>query len=498
MSLGSDQVELTWPSEHPGFLSRVSFYDSECATRYISTETEVAYRPGAIALLDDLVGLSARVREVLEARRSVRSGGLTDLPSLPEGSRAAEFVASLSADTTALEIDLASDLPADADERLAELRGRIANLESDDPDKKRSALTRLLKDLAELENHITQTRETLSNTRIAALAKASSASVAARKAADAAGVAKFASGPISGVGSASWRILWEAARRFSEEEAYPGHHFPVVESEGEPGRCVLCHQGLSDHAAARLRAFDDYVAADSERAAREAQDAFERLAAVPRGYEVFCTEIELALQRVEAASEAAHAELRSEFQALEDRRLRLVEALDGGLIEIEQLAPAIDHVATGSLAEKSDCRLADLDAGDRPTKLAGLRREEAEIRGRQTLRDSRAAIEGRISDLKTIHVIDEAIRLTDTRGITRKAAELTRTHVGDVLKHRFSQETLRLVRAVFGQPRDVQTFTGYGLRTDNWYYCTGNRRRCLLPSVQPVIEDGRVVAVNTY
>ena len=41
-------------------------------------------------------------------------------------------------------------------------------------------------------------------------------------------------------------------------------------------------------------------------------------------------------------------------------------------------------------------------------------------------------------------MIEEAIRLTDTRGITRRAAELTRTHVSDVMKHRFSQETLRL------------------------------------------------------
>lgn len=69
VSLGSDEIELVWPIDHPEYLSRVSFYDANCAERYISTETEVAYRPTAIALLDELVGLSGRVRHQLEDRQ---------------------------------------------------------------------------------------------------------------------------------------------------------------------------------------------------------------------------------------------------------------------------------------------------------------------------------------------------------------------------------------------------------------------------------------------
>ena len=46
--------------------------------------------------------------------------------------------------------------------------------------------------------------------------------------------------------------------------------------------------------------------------------------------------------------------------------------------------------------------------------------------------------------LKKLQLIDAATGLTHTHSITRKAADLTRTHVSDVLKHNFSQETLRL------------------------------------------------------
>ena len=143
------------------------------------------------------------------------------------------------------------------------------------------------------------------------------------------------------------------------------------------------------------------------RAARETRDAFERLAAVPRSYEVLGTGVELLLQRVEGVSEAAHAEMNSVLQSLEDRRSRLVEAVDRGLIEIEQLPPLIDFVAARSLTEEFNGQLADLDVGDRQTQLADLRREEAEIRGRQSLQSSRPAIESRISDLKKVHLIGE-------------------------------------------------------------------------------------------
>ena len=444
VSLGSDEIELIWPLDHPDYLSRVSFYDANCAERYISTETEVAYRPTPIALLDELVGLSSKVRHQLEVRRRSELHDTTDLPVLPKGSRAAGFLASLSAETTPLEIDIASETPANADGRLASLHRRISTLESQDLDEKRRQLSQLLQGLTDLMNHITWTRDLLSDARVAAIAQARSDLSAARETADMASAAQFRSLPIRGVGSQTWMSLWSAARRFSSEVAYHGHEFPVLDFDGERGRCILCHQQLSDRAAARLSAFNEFVAADSERIAREAKDAFEMLARVPRTYAIFNTKIELALQRVDTASKSTYSELRSELQALEDRRCSLVKAVADDLVEIERLPPAGELVAVKSLVKEIKRQLKDLNVDNHQAQLVELRAEEAEIHGRQTLRDSRTAINRRVEYLRKARLLDEAIRLTNTHGITRKAAELTRSHVSDVLKHHFSQETLRL------------------------------------------------------
>ncbi len=45
--------------------------------------------------------------------------------------------------------------------------------------------------------------------------------------------------PVPGVGSTTWRALWEAARAFSE--AYHDHAFPFTDTTA---RCVFCQQEL--------------------------------------------------------------------------------------------------------------------------------------------------------------------------------------------------------------------------------------------------------------
>ena len=80
VSCGSSEHKLAWPADNPDFLSRVSFYDSECARRYISTDNEVAYRPSSIACMNDLVRVANRVRSELEGRRARRRSNATTLP----------------------------------------------------------------------------------------------------------------------------------------------------------------------------------------------------------------------------------------------------------------------------------------------------------------------------------------------------------------------------------------------------------------------------------
>jgi len=77
---------------------------------------------------------------------------------------------------------------------------------------------------------------------------------------------QVASAKLEGIGSDTWKTMWEAARRYSQH-AYHQNAFPVVADEA---RCVLCHQELVDDAKQRLQDFEAFVQGDVEAAATAA------------------------------------------------------------------------------------------------------------------------------------------------------------------------------------------------------------------------------------
>ena len=94
-------------------------------------------------------------------------------------------------------------------------------------------------------------------------ADAKAAGAAARLASD----SLFREAPLPGVGSDAWRHLWEAARTYSDEVAYPDRVFPApVEDE----HCVLCQQPLMNDARCRQKAFETFVKGAAQKAAEGA------------------------------------------------------------------------------------------------------------------------------------------------------------------------------------------------------------------------------------
>ena len=235
---------------------------------------------------------------------------------MPADTDAEAFVELLAWQTTADQLDEASRLEVGVDEHHDDLLKRISNLEAVDVASKQTSLQLAVNSLTFLEKYLQEVRESLSDANVAGLATARLEALAARAAADEAGSRQFSSEPITGAGSAHWRLLWQAAERFSEKEAYRGYPFPVVEHGGEPGRCVLCHQELSEDAVERFKAFAQFVSADVERLASEAEEHFGNLAAIPGRMTVFDTTTQLALQRIESENAIAHRELWSKLEGL--------------------------------------------------------------------------------------------------------------------------------------------------------------------------------------
>ena len=67
---------------------------------------------------------------------------------------------------------------------------------------------------------------------------------------------------IPGVGNEVWKEMWNIAKKYSEEYAYPRHEFPCLENGSV---CVLCQQRLDQDAKERFITFKEYVNSQAEK-----------------------------------------------------------------------------------------------------------------------------------------------------------------------------------------------------------------------------------------
>jgi hypothetical protein len=156
--------------------------------------------------------------------------------------------------------------------------------------------------------------------------------------------ATFPEGLLTGTGSEPWKALWEAARQFSEELAYPEKGFPFVE---DGARCVLCQQDLEHEAAHRLTQFQAFVASTTERELRKLREDFTRLR---KGFiELKTTNhaVDETVKEIRIEHEALADAIADALAAHEDRRKAVTVALS----EDKDLAP--DSSALGSSSAMS-------------------------------------------------------------------------------------------------------------------------------------------------
>ena len=136
--------------------------------------------------------------------------------------------------------------------------------------------------------------------------------------------ATFPAGLLSETGSEAWAELWEAARRFSENGAYPDQPFPFTEEEA---RCVLCQQDLHADAIARLKKFETFIVSVAEKNFREARDKYSGLYKGLDELKVQTDTIDETVRELRIESESLADEVDAALAAAETRRVTVVSEL---------------------------------------------------------------------------------------------------------------------------------------------------------------------------
>ena len=281
---GVTEVDFAWTPDAAGHpdLPAVSIFDSRSANIHVEKTNAVAYIPQPMQILEALASACDRVKAKLDAQVTAlekQTPIALKASKLSTETAAGTFVHNLSAKSNLAQLALLSTLSVGEQQRLSTLEADLAQ------DPKRAA-ARVANHKTRLDEQVTALKrlaEATTSLAFAARERLKAERDAKAEAAKLASDALFAASPLPEIGQATWRSLWEAARKYSNEVAYPEKSFPDATVGGD--LCVLCQQPLSADAVQRRTTFESFVKgttkADEERAAK-AYDAVLAKAAAAR------------------------------------------------------------------------------------------------------------------------------------------------------------------------------------------------------------------------
>jgi energy-coupling factor transporter ATP-binding protein EcfA2 len=427
-----------------GFISRISVFDSQCAAVYLTEKTDVAFRPFGLDTFDKLVKACKAVRARLEIeQRSLALNTLAAVQTqIPEGTAVAKFLTNITSLTKPETVQALARLTLDEEARLVLAEKSILDLQANDPEKLIRQLTLRAGRVQNLSKHLNELEAALSEEAVAALFNTRTEGRRKSEEAKKLREGTFATGLLAGTGSDAWTALWDAARRFSQEQAYPGHAFPFVE---DGARCILCQQEIEHAAQHRLQQFEKFVISTTERELRQVRGTFERLRKSFTDLNTTTEAIEETLKEIRIEHEAVADIIAAALVTNESRRKAIVTALaeDKDLaVDCPALA-AVAHKADG-LKELIDERVKTLRTGATDETLKRLTVEVQEFRARKLLAQHEQAILAEIERKKKYAAYGLCIEETKTHAITQKNTAVTRTAVTQKLKDSFQHELKNL------------------------------------------------------
>ena len=269
-SLDGNPQTYAWvsASSPTTFFGQVSFFDSDCASYYIETKTNIAYRPFGLDILPKLVEVCDRIRAVLQSRIDALSARRT-FSGFTNGTLAGKFIDSLSRTPTHAELEAVCGKYVDTAPRIAELRGLLAALDTKTVNAKATDLRLKAKRFRHLGQTLDELSTSLAEAKFCALRDAKDDRDAKRAAAAASQT--FQPQVLAGIGTHAWLVLWNAAKQYSSESAYPGMPFPITDGEA---LCVLCQQPLGAAGVQRMEKLEEFVQREVHKQAEVAERSF--------------------------------------------------------------------------------------------------------------------------------------------------------------------------------------------------------------------------------
>ncbi len=412
-----------------GLLSSISIFDSRCARSYLTAEQDVAYLPYGLDIVENM---ARDVIPELDRRLSEEISSIDTNTSvfnhLAGETKVGELISKLSARTDSKSAKILGTLSEEEKQRITDLGKALAEA---DPITKAADLKRFVSRLKTLAENIRKLSAWVNAEAVTRLKKLDDEVVIAEQAEMNAALA-LQSGEdlLPGTGEPHWKALFEAARKYSTEIAYPDHEFPHT---GNDALCPLCQSPLEE-AGERLKRFEQYIKNDVAKTASEKRT---NLAAIRIKIErvnlTIALDQELSDEIDQYNGDIAQAVL--DYQtSINAKRQWMLGALDSHDWKNPSDLTEGPYLALRKLASQKLCEVRTfIKAADAEHKNK-LLEEHGELIARQNLEKSLQAVLGLRERLKKVAALNKCKNDLKTKPISDKSKEFASQAVTKELK----------------------------------------------------------------
>lgn len=432
----------TWQEgqEPPVDLGQISFFDAACAAVHVNVSNELAFTPFGLDVLPKLANACQHVSEsitvLIHDQEHAQPTSLVN-PQAANGTSVRTMLDNLDENSDIEVFRRLANLSGEEPRRIAELREALGTDPAARAREVRSTVTRLRR----LQSNMQGVASALSTEVVEGIRSKLQDVTTKKTVAKVAAEQAFGEQPLSGIGEEVWQKLWEAARDYSQQEAYPDQEFPFI---GEDVRCVLCQQPLTPDAKGRLTAFETFTKAETQQAAEQAEA--ELSGALPAIQELTLRHAAFS-QYLPDLPKNEHLLKRSicRFYRAARRIQRTVpRSCEVGRWIVACTLPTSPQPELDGLLQRMLHRAEELEQAATGEERQTLLDEQNELVARQWLAGTLDDVEAEIARKKKLAALNAALSDTATTGITRKSGELADVYVTDVLRDRLAAEIKNL------------------------------------------------------
>lgn len=241
---------------------------------------------------------------------------------------------------------------------------------------------------------------------------------------------------LPGTGEQVWKALFDAARKFSTESAYPSHTFPHT---ADGATCLLCQQPLND-GGERLKRFEEYIQNDVAKVAAQQRQTLGAVKAKIEGADLTIGLDESLTGELALLDEVALS-VTSAFQAsIEFRRIWMLKALDSHSWDARPILAENPRTWLRNLASRQIRSARTFARAADETKKKALTEEREELRARQQLSACLDAVLALIERMKMRQSLKACEKDLKTTPISNKSKDFASSAVTGALKKALDDE----------------------------------------------------------